>query len=149
MAKETFSLDDCVLFLTSKISKHLSEVLEKRLSAYHITRVQWFAVYYAHTDHAITQRDLADKLGLKEPTVATLIDRCEKEGLLLRQKTQGDKRKKNLALTEKGQSLFQELNAVSEQFMLDAIEGISPEDLMTYKNVLDKMLANFQEDSKP
>ncbi len=137
-----FNLDDCVMLLTSRASKRLSALLEQRFAEFGITRVQWFALYYTNCSGNVTQRELADLMGIKEPTVVRLLDRCEKEGLLQRVPSQSDKRKKMLALTQKGETLNAQLTKVAEQFMHDAIAGISQDDLDTYINVIEKMLSN-------
>ncbi len=143
MKENNFNLNDCVCFLTSRASKGLSEVLEKRVSEYGVTRVQWIAMYYINQDEMLSQKELADRLGIKEPTVVRLIDRCEKDNLVKRIPLKSDARKKGLILTDKGQELNKTITVLAEKFMYDAIEGISMDDLNTYTRVISKMLDNF------
>ncbi len=137
-----FNLDDCMAFTTSRSAKVFSEAMERRLSPYNVTRPQWIALYYIYTNDSITQRELADKMSIKEPTVVRLIQKMEGEDLLTRSGAKGDKRIKQLCLTEKGIRLCRELLPVAEKFMYDTIAGISQEDLQTLKNALDKMVSN-------
>ena len=139
-----FNLDDCMAFVTSQSAKIFSEALERRLSSYHITRSQWIAMYYIDTSDSITQRELADKMSVREPTVVRLLQKMGQEGLLARASSDEDKRVKQLLLTEKGSRLCGDLLPIAEKFKSDTIAGISEEDLQTLKNVLDTMVANAQ-----
>ncbi|HBC96136.1 MarR family winged helix-turn-helix transcriptional regulator [Clostridium sp. MT-14] len=137
-----FNLDDCMAFITSRSAKIFSETMEQRLSPYSITRPQWVAIYYIYTSNSITQRVLADKMSVKEPTVVRLIQKMEQEGLLTRFGIAGDKRVKQLHLTKKGTNLYHELLPVAEKFMNDTIEGISKENLQILKDTLSMMVYN-------
>lgn len=139
---EMFNLDDCMAFITSRSAKIFSETMEQRLSPYSITRPQWVAIYYIYTSNSITQRVLADKMSVKEPTVVRLIQKMEQEGLLTRFGIAGDKRVKQLHLTKKGTNLYHELLPVAEKFMNDTIEGISKENLQILKDTLSMMVYN-------
>lgn len=139
-----FNLDDCMAFITSQSAKIFSEALERRFRPYNITRSQWIVIYYIYTSASasITQRALADKMSIKEPTVARLIQKMEQEGFLTRSGAENDKRVKQLLLTEKGTRLCLELLPVAEKFKNDTIAGIREEDLQTLKNTLDIMVEN-------
>ena len=137
-----FDLDDCVAFLTNKASKRLAEVLEKRLLEYDITRAQWICMYYIDSNENLTQKMLADKMGIRESTLARLVERGEKDGFIIRSSDHEDKRVKVLCLTEKGKELNKTLTAVAEQFKEDAIQGMDQEELRIYKKILDQMLKN-------
>lgn len=138
-----FNLDDCIACITSRSAKAIAQNLEKRLEGYNVTRVQFIAMYYIGvSDEKITQKSLADKMGLKEPTIVRLLDRMEKEDFIIRECVETDKRIKVLSLTEKGEQLNKKLIIVAENFKNQATENISNEDLTIYKEVLAKMLLN-------
>jgi len=75
-----FNLDDCIAFVTCKGAKDLADTLEKRLNNFNITRSQWIALYYIKNSNMITQKQLADKMSLKEPSVVRLLDKMELYG---------------------------------------------------------------------
>jgi DNA-binding MarR family transcriptional regulator len=100
------------------------------------------AIYYIYTGDSMTQRALADKLSVKEPTVVRLIQKMEQENILTSFGTDEDKRIKQLALTGKGIRLFHDLLPVAEKFKNDTIAGIGEEDLQILKNTLNTMVSN-------
>ena len=138
-----FELDNCIAFITNTVSKKIAEAFEKKLTDYKITRTQWIALYFINKNKMITQRELSDKLSLKEPTVARLLDKMEYWGWLVRISSEQDKRKKLLRLTQQGKKIEAEISIVAEQFRDDLIKGISSKDLAVYDSVLNKMLKNI------
>ncbi|MDR1547338.1 MAG: MarR family transcriptional regulator [Hungatella sp.] len=143
-----FNLDDCIAFVTCKGAKDLADSLEKRLNNFNITRSQWIALYYIKNNDMITQRQLADKMSLKEPSVVRLIDKMERYGWVNRISGNDDKRMKFLILTDSGKEIETAMLDVAEKFKSDVLNGISFEDLDVFKSTLNKMLENIEDDSK-
>lgn len=139
-----FKLDDCISFITNRIAKNLANSFEKRLNVYNITRTQWTALYYINANEMITQRQLADKMAIKEPTVVRLLDKMETLNWVVRINSEDDKRTKLLKLTDEGLKIETEMLAVAEKFKDDVVKDISPEDLNTYNSVLNKMQSNIE-----
>ena len=140
-----FNLDDCIAFVTCKGAKDLADSLEKRLNHYNITRSQWIALYYIKNNNMITQKQLADKMSLKEPSVVRLLDKMELYGWVNRISSNDDKRMKFLALTDSGKEIETAMLDVAEKFKSDVLNGISPEDLDVFKATLNKMLINIED----
>jgi MarR family transcriptional regulator for hemolysin len=137
-----FNLDDCMAFIANRSAKIFAEALEKEFRPYNMTRSQWIAMYYIYTSDSITQRELADKMSIKEPSVVRLLQKLETDGLLLRSGTQADRRVKQLQLSDKGVLLYLDLLPVVEKFKDDIISNISEKDLQAFKHVLGVMVEN-------
>lgn len=137
-----FDLDDCMAFITCSSAKIFAEALERRLKPYNITRSQWIAMYYICKSETITQRELAEKMSVKEPTIGRLLQKMESDGYLYRSSINIDKRVKQLKLTEKGAQICEALLPVAEKFKNDTIAGVSQEDLQTLKDALNTMVEN-------
>ncbi|MSS07761.1 MarR family transcriptional regulator [Clostridium sp. WB02_MRS01] len=148
MVNTMFNLDDCIAFVTCKGAKDLADSLEKRLNHYNITRSQWIALYYIKNNNMITQKQLADKMSLKEPSVVRLLDKMELYGWVNRISSNDDKRMKFLALTDSGKEIETAMLDVAEKFKSDVLNGISPEDLDVFKATLNKMLINIEDGNK-
>lgn len=139
-----FNLDDCIACITSRSAKILAECFEKRLNKYNITRTQWIALYYVNVNKMITQKQLADKMSLKEPSVVRLLDKMERLGWITRTSSENDKRTKTLELTESGKKIEREMLVIAETFRNDVIQDISADDIDVYNSVLRKMLSNIK-----
>lgn len=139
-----FNIDDCIGFITNKCSKKISDEFNRRLQEYGVTRVQWIAIFYiGKYDNGIFQRELSDLMNVKESSMVRLIDRMEKEELVIRKKNDNDRRITSIFLTDKGIILRNKLLPLGEQFQKDATIGISSEELDVFKKVLEKMVNNI------
>ncbi|MEK4209336.1 MarR family winged helix-turn-helix transcriptional regulator [Paenibacillus sp. FSL R10-2788] len=116
--------------------------MEKEFRPYHITRSQWIAMYYIYIQESITQRELAEEMSIKEPSVVRLLQKLEYDGLIYRSATNSDKRVKQLELSDKGVKVCLDLMPIAEKFKNDTIAGISKDDLETFKHVLSIMVEN-------
>ncbi|MCB9498858.1 MAG: MarR family transcriptional regulator [Bacillales bacterium] len=139
-----FVLDDCIAFLTCREGKKLSKCLDKRLKPLHITRVQWIAIYYISQNEGISQNYLSELMSVKEASIALLLVRMEKEGFVLRKTSEKDKRINKIYLTKKGRILSEKAQPVFDEFKKDVTDGISEEELSSYKSVLYKMVKNAE-----
>lgn len=137
-----FNLNDCIAFITCQSGKIFSDALEKELTPYNITRSQWIAMYYIYEGENITQRELADKMSIKQPTVVRLLQTLEMKGYLRRSGIDTDKRIKQLALTEEGTKIYMNSLPAAEKFKNYTTAGISEQDLETIKRVLKTMINN-------
>lgn len=139
-----FKLDDCIGIITSKCAKAMAQAFERRLEEYNITRVQWIAIYYIGEIGGITQRELAEKISTTEPAVARLIDRMEKNELVIREKDKNDRRISTLALTPKGKVLREELIPVGERFSEEIAQIVGEEDLKIFLQVMGKLMDDIK-----
>ena len=134
--------------ITENAIKQISEAFGRKLQDSGITRIQWIALYYIKNNNMITQKQLADKMSIKEPSVVRLLDKMELYGWVNRISSNDDKRMKFLILTESGKDIETAMLDVAEKFKSDVLDGISPEDLDVFKSTLNKMLINIEDGSK-
>jgi DNA-binding MarR family transcriptional regulator len=139
-----FDLDDCVAFITSKISKKIADVFNEKLSKHNITRVQWIALYFLGDSEYVNQTELAEKMDKKKSTVVRLIDRMEKEGYVSRKKDIEDRRVTYICLTPFGKKIREELLPYGGEFSDLITKDISDDDIKTFKRVLNKLVENAE-----
>lgn len=106
--------------------------------------MQWIALYYLGIQKSINQKELSKKMNIKESTVARLIDRMERDGLVIRQRSEEDRRAFNLVLTEKGLEYRKELLPEGEKFSDIVSQNISEDEILIFMTVLDKMVNNLK-----
>jgi DNA-binding MarR family transcriptional regulator len=138
-----FDIESCVCFINSKTSKKMANMFNERLIPFGVTRVQWIAMYYLLKYGDMSQKELGERMGTKESTVARLLDRMEDEGLIQRTKDKEDRRVKYIKLTQKGTDRIEELlpegQKMSEFFSI----GITEEEVEVFKRVLEKFMKNI------
>lgn len=138
-----FDIETCVCFINSKTSKKMADMFNERLILLGVTRVQWIAMYYLLKYGDLSQRELGERMDIKESTVARLLDRMEEEGLLKRTKVREDRRVKYIKLTQKGKERIEELLPEGQKMSELFSTGITEEEIEVFKRVLEKFRINI------
>ncbi len=99
-------------------------------------------MFYLDEARELSQRELGTHMNIKDSTVARLLDRMERDGLVERLKTGSDRRVSTVTLSAQGQTLWQQIRPEGEAFSRQSMEGISPEDQETFDRVLAHMVEN-------
>ncbi len=131
--------------MTDNSSKIICDAFSERVMRLGVTRVQWIALYYLGKEEVISQKELAEKMNIKESSVARLLDRMERDGLVERVKNENDKRVTNLRLTDKGKQYRIKLLPEGEEFEKLLYKNISDEEMKIFTMVLSKMVSNINE----
>lgn len=108
-----------------------------------LTPEQFLVIDTLWKKDAISQQQLADIIMKDKNSVTKLIDAMEKKHLLIRIPDNNDRRLNLIALTDKGKALEKPLTEIAIQTVNSIIEGISPEDLVLFVEVLNKMSDNM------
>lgn len=89
--------------------------------------------------------DITETLKLETNTITPLIQRMEKQGLVVRRKGQTDSRQKIVSLTEKGWQLQEQVKDIPECLVNNlANNGLSIEELSGLAPLLDKLIDAIQ-----
>ena len=94
-------------------------------------------------DHRVIS-EITDLLKLETNTVTPLLQRMEKQGLLVRTRGESDSRQRIVSLTEEGRRMEERLKDVPH-CMAQRIEdnGLSLQELITLAPLLDKLIASL------
>lgn len=125
----------------------MTDAFNKRLMRLGITRVQWTALYFLGQDEWMNQRELGEKMNIKEATVARLVNRMERDGCIVRYRDEADKRVSHIALTERGIELRARLLPEGQKMSEIFGKNISNEDMCVFKRVLRQIIINVNEEN--
>lgn len=89
----------------------------------------------------ITQKELAEVLGIQPASVSELLMKLEYKGLVLREKDEQDRRSMNVHLTEEGQALLTE----PKDEITDPFEALSADEQDQLRTILEKLLADWKQ----
>jgi DNA-binding MarR family transcriptional regulator len=84
--------------------------------------------------------DLGRCAGLEPSTMTGVIDRMERDGLVLREDDPEDRRAQNIRLTDEGSGIRKDVLAVMDSALSEAFNGIGAGALEELKDVLRKVL---------
>ena len=122
--------------------KALARSLDITLAPFGITSGQWNALNQLDEHGAMTQRDLAELLRKEPATVARLLDRLVKRGLVQRKPHPKDRRANIVENTPDASKLLVEIQPAVVARASQIAEGISDDDLAVFFDVLDRVRHN-------
>lgn len=78
---------------------------DARMKKYHLRAVDFSVLTLVNANPNLTQKRLSQAVSVSPPNLASLLDRLEQRGLLVRQRNPNDKRSQTLVLTAEGSRL--------------------------------------------
>ena len=121
-----------LLHETARVWRHK---LDQRLQPLGLSQAKWRTIAHLARGH-LTQRDLAERLSIEEPTLARLLTRLESEGWIKRENDRHDRRCKTVHLQRKSSQLLQQIEGTARDLRHELLQTISPRDLQTCLRVL-------------
>ena len=128
-------LRSCWIKLNATFQNKVSKI---GLTPDQYTALRWLMELERKT---ITQKDLKRLMFTDANTIAALVKRMEKHGLIERSRHPFDQRKKILKATAKGRRLYQRGREIAENLEQSLLHGFSPEEKNDFIRIL--MKANY------
>ncbi len=104
---------------------------------------QWRVVGALVIQPGLTQKEIADKVGIEGATLVPIIDKMEKEGLLKRKPDSSDRRVNRIYLTQKADSLWESMVECALRIRKSSTKNISENDIQTTLETLRKISQNL------
>jgi MarR family transcriptional regulator, transcriptional regulator for hemolysin len=99
-----------VMFVLHDVARLIRVEADKRARAHGMTRAQWVILVRIESQPGLSQKALAELLEVEPITVARLIDRMERRGIIERRPDPKDRRVWRLHLCASAEPLLAELN---------------------------------------
>jgi MarR family transcriptional regulator for hemolysin len=126
----------------STAAKHLTRAFGSELADAGGSQPVWLILLALKQRQWRTQQDLAAAVGIEGPTLTHHLDGLEKSGLIERERDPEDRRAVRVELTAAGDKLFHRLRDAAGSFDSRLRDGISDEELESFRRVLARMLEN-------
>jgi MarR family transcriptional regulator for hemolysin len=111
--------------------------LDRRLRPLGLSRSKWMLLMtLARGAEGISQKALAEQLGIESPTLVGLLDRLERDALVERRAAKEDRRVKAVHLSPRGQALIGRIKEIAADLRTDLFTGIAQAELETALRVL-------------
>jgi MarR family transcriptional regulator, transcriptional regulator for hemolysin len=125
--------------------KRLARAFDEALSEAGGTLPMWLILLALKQQRWRTQLELAEAVGIGNPTLTHHVDALERAGLVARVRDQDDRRVIRLELTDPGEAMFQRLRRVATSFNRRLTSGFSSEELAQLRRLLERLAANVAE----
>ena len=144
MIQEEFKLDNQLCFRLYTASRLLTQAYHPLLSECGLTYPQYLVLLVLWEKDAQPVNDIAKRLLLETNTVTPLLQRMEKEGILIRKKGEKDARQMIVSLTGKGIELKKQLAVVPAKVGSAVIcDSVTPETIPELFRMLDDIIGKL------
>jgi len=120
--------------------------IDKRLKDLGVGQSGWMTIaMIAKAREPLSQRALADLLGIEGPSIVSMLDRLERDGLVRREPSPLDRRVKLAHLTDDGRALYAKVRKEADAFRSAMLDGLDPATLNAAADLLEGLRARIGE----
>ncbi len=110
-----------------------------------ITFRQWEVLAWLSTNGGCgSQSELADALGIEPHTIAGVVSRMQRDGLLDRKCCEQDRRKNRIRPTTKAEELWQRVSKITYSIREQAIKGLREEEVASLIAMCERIRNNLE-----
>ncbi len=114
--------------------------IDRRLTAFGLTESRWLTLLHlSRLPKAVTQRELAEAVGVRGPTLVRTLDRLEAEGLIERRTEASDRRTKSVHLRAEAVPVLERIETTAAAVRAEIFSDISHAEVTTCLRVFEKI----------
>ena len=140
---------DSIGYLARINFRAFSAELEKLTRAPGVRAGQWRFLRVLWEEDDLTQREVSDRVGVREATTVRAMAGLVRCGLVVRHPSTSDKRKMQIKLTRKARLLKSKLMPMVSEVNERAVSGLSKRDVDTARRVLAHTYRNLNPNMEP
>ncbi len=141
----SFHRDTSAGYLVNHAARLLARQLDAGLAPLGISTGPFPLLLHLWEQDGLTQKDLVERLGYEQPTVAATLSRMERDGLVERRPDPTDGRAQRVWLTERGRSLRDEAQVQAESLNARALAGLSPQEAEQFLDMTRRVVRSLQD----
>ncbi|MFE4713923.1 MULTISPECIES: MarR family winged helix-turn-helix transcriptional regulator [Paenibacillus] len=138
-------LEKYIGVVVQRAALKLNSYYQKVVNPFDITVEQWEILVVLWETEGITQKELAERLQKDQTNVARMLFKLEKKGFVHRVTHELDRRALRVYLTDKGREVEDEIMEPSLEAYLKTVEGLTEEEVETFRRVLAVMHNNVKD----
>jgi MarR family transcriptional regulator, organic hydroperoxide resistance regulator len=131
---------EAIIYLYTE-SRRITKELARRAE---LTGPQLTVVKMLESVGDLSLSDLSDRIRAQNSTVTGIVDRMEREGLVVRSRSTEDKRVVHIRLTEKGERIAREIPVEPMEIFRSALAGLTATEARDLLRVLTKLARRVQ-----
>ncbi len=126
------------------VARRWRNLMNEELRAVGQSQARWGTLYWiAVFGDSVNQTELADRIGVEQPTLGRVLRDLEAEGLIERTAGSADRRAKVIRLTAAAKPVMKQINRIQESVRARLLRDIEPKDLAVCMAVFAQILANM------
>ena len=132
--------------LVASVAKLLSREFDAALAAVGGSRPTWLVLLSLKSAGHRTQGELAEAVGIRQPTLSHHLDGLERDGLVRRERTADNRRVQQVTVTEAGETLFLRLRRAAGAFDGRLRAGLDDAEVAELRRLLTQLAENAPPD---
>ncbi|GHA42666.1 homoprotocatechuate degradation operon regulator, HpaR [Amylibacter ulvae] len=110
-----------------------------------LTEQQWRVLRMLWTSEKTTAVEISKQTLLPAPSLVGILDRLEKKGLVERKRSESDRRKTYVLVTEQGRALQQQVLPLVQDIQIHLTQSIGTDDWAALERILDTIKQNMDD----
>lgn len=139
--KVAFEIKKLDNLIDRKICQNIKK--EKVMNISHV-QARVLRYLFVNKDKIIYQSDIEKEMDLRRSTISGILKTMEKNGLIKRENSKNDTRKKEVSLTDLSIQKHEEMKEKINKFEKEMLKGISLEEKEAFFRVIDKLSNNLR-----
>lgn len=122
------------LHLFHRAAQVVTEIYQAEMESYDLTARQYAVLYALAHSEGLSQSKLVDATGIDRSTMADIVRRMLKKGIIQRKRDKDDARAYEVRITDEGVRLFKAVNPIVhriEEKLLAALKGRRVDEFLT------------------
>ena len=142
---QKYDYENNIGFIVNRTARAFVKALDTELrDKVGITFGQWKVIVTLMNQNGLTQKEIADRLGLEGPTIIPVIDKMEKDELVIRKVDAGDRRNNRIYGPEKAVALWDKMLECAARIRQLSVKNIPEQNINIMRSVLDKIWQNLR-----
>ena len=142
----TFDYENNPGFIINRTARSLSRSLDIRLrNRVGITFAQWrVLVLLTKTHDGLSQKEIAEGLGLEAPSLIPILDKLQNDGFIERRVDPNDRRNNRIYRSKKTFEIWDATLECANRVLTIALADLPEDKVLIMKEILEKMWINLQ-----
>ena len=131
-------------YLTNWAARLFARELERQLLPTGIASAYMPVMFALSAGEALTQKELAQRAAVEQPTMAATLNRMERDGFITRVPDPTDRRSALVSLTETARGHLPEIERIIASINEIALGALEPDEQAAYGRLLRKMIDGLE-----
>ncbi len=138
-----YDFHNSIGYWTNMAAQAFQRALNEEVRPLGVTWRQCQVLAFLALEDALSQAELAERIGIEPPTLVGILDRMERDGWIRREGCPSDRRKKLVVATAEAEPVWAEIAACARRVRSRALQGLAPEQAESLKQMLAHVLQNL------